>query len=144
MPEPTARLLGASQVRELADRLGIRPTKQWGQNFVVDGNTVERIVRVAGVGPNDVVVEVGPGLGSLTLALLPAVRTVIALEVDPVLAAALPDTVGARAPDLSERLRESGAFASGEDPDAYTVTWHYATVTAIAGLAAATVIGLLV
>ena len=58
MPEPTARLLGASQVRELADRLGIRPTKQWGQNFVVDGNTVERIVRVAGVGPNDVVVEV--------------------------------------------------------------------------------------
>jgi len=83
MPEPTARLLGASQVRELADRLGIRPTKQWGQNFVVDGNTVERIVRVAGVGPNDVVVEVGPGLGSLTLALLPAVRTVIALEVDP-------------------------------------------------------------
>ena len=104
MPEPTARLLGASQVRELADRLGIRPTKQWGQNFVVDGNTVERIVRVAGVGPNDVVVEVGPGLGSLTLALLPAVRTVIALEVDPVLAAALPDTVGARAPDLAERL----------------------------------------
>ncbi|WP_395653703.1 16S rRNA (adenine(1518)-N(6)/adenine(1519)-N(6))-dimethyltransferase RsmA [Phycicoccus elongatus] len=104
MPEPTARLLGASQVRELADRLGIRPTKQWGQNFVVDGNTVERIVRVAGVGPNDVVVEVGPGLGSLTLALLPAVRTVIALEVDPVLAAALPDTVGARATDLAERL----------------------------------------
>jgi 16S rRNA (adenine1518-N6/adenine1519-N6)-dimethyltransferase len=104
MPEPTARLLGASQVRELADRLGIRPTKQWGQNFVVDGNTVERIVRVAGVGPDDVVVEVGPGLGSLTLALLPATQRVVAIEVDPTLAAALPDTVATVAPDVSQRL----------------------------------------
>ena len=67
-------LLGAGQVRELAGRLGVRPTKQWGQNFVVDANTVRRIVRVAGVGPQDTVVEVGPGLGSLTLALLPRGR----------------------------------------------------------------------
>ena len=98
------QLLRAAQVREVAARLGVRPTKQWGQNFVVDGNTVRRIVRVSGVGPDDVVVEVGPGLGSLTLALLPAVRRVVALEVDPVLAGALPDTVAARAPAVADRL----------------------------------------
>ena len=64
----TSGLLGAAQVRDLATRFGIRPTKAWGQNFVIDANTVQRIVRVAGIGPDDVVVEVGPGLGSLTLA----------------------------------------------------------------------------
>ncbi len=73
-------LLGAARVRDLAARLGLRPTKQWGQNFVVDANTVRRIVRLAGVGPDDVVVEVGPGLGSLTLALLPEVAHVTAVE----------------------------------------------------------------
>lgn len=99
-----AALLGAAQVRELAARHGIRPTKQWGQNFVVDGNTVRRIVRVSGVAGDDVVVEVGPGLGSLTLALLPVVQRVVALEVDPVLAATLPGTVDALAPSLSGRL----------------------------------------
>ncbi|WP_216842636.1 16S rRNA (adenine(1518)-N(6)/adenine(1519)-N(6))-dimethyltransferase RsmA [Arthrobacter sp. NEB 688] len=101
---PAAALLGAADVREVAARLGIRPTKQWGQNFVVDGNTVRRIVRVSGVGPDDVVVEVGPGLGSLTLALLPAVRRVVAVEVDPTLARELPATVAARAPGLVDRL----------------------------------------
>jgi 16S rRNA (adenine1518-N6/adenine1519-N6)-dimethyltransferase len=101
---PDASLLGAAEIRELAARHGIRPTKQWGQNFVVDGNTVRRIVRVAGVGPGDVVVEVGPGLGSLTLALLPAVDRVVAVEVDPVLAAALPETVSSHAPGLLGRL----------------------------------------
>ena len=75
-------LLGAGEIRDLAARHGIRPTKQWGQNFVVDGNTVRRIVRVAGVGPGDTVIEVGPGLGSLTLALLPEVDRVVAIEVD--------------------------------------------------------------
>ncbi|MBM6402680.1 16S rRNA (adenine(1518)-N(6)/adenine(1519)-N(6))-dimethyltransferase RsmA [Phycicoccus sp. CSK15P-2] len=104
-PDPAASaLLGAADVRELAARYGIRPTKQWGQNFVVDGNTVRRIVRVSGVGADDVVVEVGPGLGSLTLALLPVTRRVVALEVDPALAAALPATVAARAPGLADRL----------------------------------------
>lgn len=97
-------LLGAAQIRQLAERLGIRPTKRWGQNFVIDGNTVGRIVRLAGVGPGDHVVEVGPGLGSLTLALLPVVGRVTAVEIDPVLAAALPDTVAAHAPALSGRL----------------------------------------
>jgi 16S rRNA (adenine1518-N6/adenine1519-N6)-dimethyltransferase len=96
--------LGAAQIREIAARLGIRPTKQWGQNFVVDANTVKRIVRLAGVGPDDCVVEVGPGLGSLTLALLPAAGHVTAVEVDPALAAALPDTVAAVAPHLADRL----------------------------------------
>ena len=99
-----AALLGGSDVGELASRLGLRPTKQWGQNFVVDANTVRRIVRLSGVGAEDVVVEVGPGLGSLTLALLPVVRRVVAVEVDLVLASALPDTVAARAPRFADRL----------------------------------------
>jgi 16S rRNA (adenine1518-N6/adenine1519-N6)-dimethyltransferase len=98
------RLLGAGQIRELAGRLGVRPTKQWGQNFVIDANTVRRIVRLAEVRTDDVVVEVGPGLGSLTLALLPHVARVVAVEVDPNLAAALPDTVAALAPAYSDRL----------------------------------------
>ncbi|HEU5000408.1 MAG TPA: 16S rRNA (adenine(1518)-N(6)/adenine(1519)-N(6))-dimethyltransferase RsmA [Lapillicoccus sp.] len=97
-------LLGAARVRELAARLGLRPTKQWGQNFVVDANTVRRIVRLAGVGPDDVVVEVGPGLGSLTLALLPEVAHVTAVEVDPALATALPDTVAELQPTHTDRL----------------------------------------
>ncbi|MFD3521935.1 16S rRNA (adenine(1518)-N(6)/adenine(1519)-N(6))-dimethyltransferase RsmA [Streptomyces sp. NPDC058653] len=86
-------------MRELAAALGVRPTKQRGQNFVIDANTVRRIVRTAGVRPDDVVVEVGPGLGSLTLALLEAARHVTAVEIDDILAAALPRTVEARMPD---------------------------------------------
>jgi 16S rRNA (adenine1518-N6/adenine1519-N6)-dimethyltransferase len=97
-------LLGAADIRELAERLGVRPTKQKGQNFVIDGNTVRRIVRTAEVGADDVVIEVGPGLGSLTLALLPEVRRVIAVEIDDVLAPALTETVQARRPDLADRL----------------------------------------
>src|SRR4029078_10618469 len=85
--------LGAAQIREIAADLGLRPTKQWGQHFVVDANTVKRIVRQAGVTADDAVVEVGPGLGSLTLALLPEVGHVTAVEVDPNLAQALPGTV---------------------------------------------------
>ena len=97
-------LLGPADVRDLARRLGIRPTKTLGQNFVIDANTVRRIVRAAAPAPDDVVVEVGPGLGSLTLALLPAVRRLVAIEIDPLLAGALPRTVAERAPDLAERL----------------------------------------
>jgi 16S rRNA (adenine1518-N6/adenine1519-N6)-dimethyltransferase len=96
--------LGAAQIREIAAELGLRPTKQWGQNFVVDANTVKRIVRLAGVGPEDSVVEVGPGLGSLTLALLPEAGHVTAVEVDPALAAALPGTVAGLAPAFADRL----------------------------------------
>lgn len=103
-PDAGSRLLTPADVRELAERFGIRPTKTLGQNFVIDHGTVRRIVRVAGVGADDVVVEVGPGLGSLTLALLPHVRQVTAIEIDPVLATALPGTIAAHAPDLAERL----------------------------------------
>jgi 16S rRNA (adenine1518-N6/adenine1519-N6)-dimethyltransferase len=97
-------LLGAGQIRDLAGRLGVRPTKKWGQNFVIDANTVRRIVRLADLGPGDVVVEIGPGLGSLTLALLPQVASVVAVEVDPTLATALPQTVAALAPAYGDRL----------------------------------------
>jgi 16S rRNA (adenine1518-N6/adenine1519-N6)-dimethyltransferase len=100
----TSGYLGAAQVREIAAGLGLRPTKQWGQNFVVDANTVKRIVRLAGVTSEDSVVEVGPGLGSLTLALLPEAGHVTAVEVDPALAAALPDTVRRLAPAYADRL----------------------------------------
>ncbi|MGW4070554.1 16S rRNA (adenine(1518)-N(6)/adenine(1519)-N(6))-dimethyltransferase RsmA [Nocardia grenadensis] len=99
-----AELLGPAQVRELAERLGVRPTKQLGQNFVHDGNTVRRIVTAAGVGRADTVLEVGPGLGSLTLALLDVVDTVLAVEIDPVLAGQLPATVRERAATLADRL----------------------------------------
>jgi 16S rRNA (adenine1518-N6/adenine1519-N6)-dimethyltransferase len=100
-----ARLLGPAEVRALAAELGIRPTKRLGQNFVHDPNTVRRIVRAAELSPDDVVVEVGPGLGSLTLALLPEVAAVHAVEIDPLLAARLPATVAERAPALAGRLR---------------------------------------
>jgi 16S rRNA (adenine1518-N6/adenine1519-N6)-dimethyltransferase len=103
-PDDADTLLGPAEVRALAGRLGIRPTKQWGQNFVIDANTVRRIVRAADVGPQDVVVEVGPGLGSLTLGLLQAARHVTALEIDPVLADELPRTVRRHAPDVADRL----------------------------------------
>ncbi|MFN8158631.1 MAG: 16S rRNA (adenine(1518)-N(6)/adenine(1519)-N(6))-dimethyltransferase RsmA [Candidatus Nanopelagicales bacterium] len=97
-------LLGAADVRRLADELGVHPTKQKGQNFVIDANTVRRIVRAAEVGADDVVIEVGPGLGSLTLALLPEVARVVAVEIDDVLAPALATTVRERRPDLADRL----------------------------------------
>ncbi len=97
-PSESIRLLGPVDVRRLADELGVRPTKQRGQNFVIDPNTVRRIVREADLDSDDVVVEVGPGLGSLTLALLEAVDRVVALEIDPILAGRLPDTIAEFAP----------------------------------------------
>jgi 16S rRNA (adenine1518-N6/adenine1519-N6)-dimethyltransferase len=96
------RLLGPAEVRALAASLDLRPTKQRGQNFVIDANTVRRIVADAKVTAEDVVLEVGPGLGSLTLALLAVVRRVVAIEVDPLLAAALPATIAAHAPDQAD------------------------------------------
>jgi len=97
-------LLSAADVRSLATALDLRPTKSLGQNFVIDPNTVRRLVRVAGVGVDDVVVEVGPGLGSLTLGLLEVAQRVVAVEIDPVLAAQLPATVARQAPDRADRL----------------------------------------
>lgn len=92
-------MLDPSSVRAVAARLGLRPTKQRGQNFVVDANTVRRIVALAEVSAEDVVLEIGPGLGSLTLGLLGAADRVLAVEIDPLLASALPATVADRAPD---------------------------------------------
>jgi len=103
MLEPPVRLLGPTDIRRIAAELDLRPTKQKGQNFVVDANTVRRIVRAAGVGADDVVVEVGPGLGSLTLALLEAAGRVVAIELDPLLAARLPATVEAYAGARADR-----------------------------------------
>ena len=103
-PSAGPRLLGPADVRLLAAELDLRPTKQRGQNFVIDANTVRRIVRESGVGPDDVVVEVGPGLGSLTLALLEVARRVVAIEVDPLLAGRLPATVAELAPAQADRL----------------------------------------
>lgn len=102
---PGVQLLGAAAVRELAAACGVNPTKQLGQNFVIDANTVRRIVALAGVGPDDTVVEIGPGLGSLTLALLEQVQSVTAVEIDPVLAGALPGTVERFAPGRAQALR---------------------------------------
>jgi 16S rRNA (adenine1518-N6/adenine1519-N6)-dimethyltransferase len=98
-------------VRLLADRLDLRPTKQRGQNFVIDANTVRRIVRDSGIGPDDVVLEVGPGLGSLTLALLDVAARVVAIEVDQVLADALPATIADRAPGQADRFEVVAADA---------------------------------
>ncbi len=103
------RLLGPAEIRILADKLNLRPTKKLGQNFVIDAGTVRRIVRVASLSPDDVIIEVGPGLGSLTLALLESAAHVVAVEIDPVLAAQLPVTVADRG--LSARLTVVGADA---------------------------------
>jgi len=93
------RLLGPAEVRALAAELDLRPTKQRGQNFVIDPNTVRRIVRESRLDPHDVVLEVGPGLGSLTLALLEVAERVTAIEVDPLLAGRLPATIAEFAPE---------------------------------------------
>ena len=104
MTSSAPRLLGAAEVRQLADRLDLRPTKQRGQNFVIDANTCRRIVRESAITGDDVVVEVGPGLGSLTLALLEVARRVIAIEIDDKLAALLPETVAGHAPEQVDRF----------------------------------------
>ena len=106
------RLLTPGDVRVLAGRLGVRPSKRLGQNFVVEPGTVRRIAALAALEPDDVVLEVGPGLGSLTLALLEAgASRVVAVEVDPALAAGLPDTIATRAPDLAHRISVVAADA---------------------------------
>ena len=109
--EDDVQLLGAVRIRELAAELNLRPTKQRGQNFVVDANTVRRIVALANVASDDVVLEVGPGLGSLTLGLLPKVQQVIAVEIDDVLAGVLPKTISEQAPTLVDRLQIINADA---------------------------------
>jgi 16S rRNA (adenine1518-N6/adenine1519-N6)-dimethyltransferase len=100
----TIQLLGRTEIRRLAKELELRPRKSLGQNFVHDANTVRRIVTASGVNRNDHVLEVGPGLGSLTLALLDRGCTVSAVEIDPVLAERLPQTVTEHANSEIQRL----------------------------------------
>ena len=102
--ELTIRLLGRTEIRRLAKELEFRPRKSLGQNFVHDANTVRRVVSTSGVGRSDLVVEVGPGLGSLTLALLDRGATVTAVEIDPVLAGRLPQTVAEHSHSEIHRL----------------------------------------
>jgi 16S rRNA (adenine1518-N6/adenine1519-N6)-dimethyltransferase len=111
----TTALLGPAEIRELAERAGVRPTKQLGQNFVLDGGTVRKIVRQADVAAGERVVEVGPGLGSLTLGLLEAGADVVAVEIDPVLARLLPTTVARHVDGLT--LTEVDGHAVLRDAD---------------------------
>jgi 16S rRNA (adenine1518-N6/adenine1519-N6)-dimethyltransferase len=104
VPDGTDGLLGPAAIRSLAQQLDLRPTKQLGQNFLHDANTIRRIVRTAELRPDDVVCEIGPGLGSLTLGLLPAAASVTVVEIDPRLAEQLPRTVAERTPALADRL----------------------------------------
>ncbi len=95
-------LLGAAEIREIAERIGVRPTKKLGQNFVVDANTCRKIVKSAGVGSTDVALEIGPGLGSLTLAMLECASEVVAIEIDDRLAQELPMTAERHGFDISK------------------------------------------
>lgn len=123
--EPVA-LLGPVEIRQLAEEIGVTPTKKLGQNFVHDPNTVRKIVAAAQITADDHVLEVGPGLGSLTLALLDTVNTVTVIEIDPVLAAKLPETVEVRAGGVQNKLHiitddamkvTAGQFADAQLPD---------------------------
>lgn len=98
-------LLGPNEIRELAERFGVTPTKKLGQNFVIDPNTVRKIVRLGDVQSSDRVIEVGPGLGSLTLGITETGADVTAIEIDHRLAAELPGTIAAMQPDAADRFR---------------------------------------
>jgi 16S rRNA (adenine1518-N6/adenine1519-N6)-dimethyltransferase len=106
-------LLGPAEIRDLADLLGIQPTKKLGQNFVIDANTVRRIVKAASIVSGQSVVEVGPGLGSLTLGLLETGASVVAVEIDDRLATQLPITI---------ELFQPGAPLTVITQDAMTIT----------------------
>ena len=97
-------LLGPQEIRDLAAQLGIRPTKTLGQNFVIDPNTIRRIVAAADITDDETVLEVGPGLGSLTLGLADAARQVVAVEIDPPLAQQLPHTIAKFRPEKAQNV----------------------------------------
>lgn len=104
-------LLGATEIRQIAEELGLHPAKSLGQNFVIDGNTCQKIVRLAGIQPGDHVVEIGPGIGSLTLALLQATDRVTAIEIDQRLATQLPLTARAHGvPDANLTIINNDAM----------------------------------
>ena len=114
-------LLGPAEIRDLAALLDIQPTKKLGQNFVIDANTVRRIVKSAGVVGGETVVEIGPGLGSLTLGLLETGARVVAVEIDNRLAAQLPITVGELQPDAELQVVHADAMKVLELPQQPTV-----------------------
>jgi 16S rRNA (adenine1518-N6/adenine1519-N6)-dimethyltransferase len=114
-------LLGPAEIRALAAGLRRRPTRALGQNFVHDPNTIRRIVRAAELEPGEPVLEVGPGLGSLTLGLLEAGHAVTAVEVDPALAAALPQTVATRLPDAALTVIHADALRLADLPEPASV-----------------------
>ena len=109
-------LLGGTDIRELAARLDVTPTKKLGQNFVTDPNTIRRIVTAAKLGGSETVVEIGPGLGSLTLGLLEVAKTVLAVEIDPKMAAELETTIAKRAPGKDFKLVTDDALRVTELP----------------------------
>jgi 16S rRNA (adenine1518-N6/adenine1519-N6)-dimethyltransferase len=117
--EPS-KLLGPAEIRDLAELLGIQPTKKLGQNFVIDANTVRRIVKASGVTSGETVVEVGPGLGSLTLGLLEVGASVVAVEIDKRLAAQLPVTVGLFQPEAPLTVIAMDAMTITELPGSPT------------------------
>ncbi|MCK9794786.1 16S rRNA (adenine(1518)-N(6)/adenine(1519)-N(6))-dimethyltransferase RsmA [Isoptericola sp. 4D.3] len=129
MTHTPGALLGPAEIRELAGRLGVRPTKTLGQNFVHDGGTVRKIVRAAGLRPGERVVEIGPGLGSLTLGLLEAGASVVAVEIDRVLAAQIAETVRAHAPEADFEVVAADALEvtelPGEPPTALVANLPY-------------------
>jgi len=116
-----ATLLGPAEIRDLAALLDIQPTKKLGQNFVIDANTVRRIVKTAGVVAGETAVEVGPGLGSLTLGLLETGASVVAVEIDNRLAGQLPITVEAMQPGVDLTVITQDAMKVLELPGEPTV-----------------------
>ena len=113
-------MLGAADIRRLAAELDLRPTKKLGQNFVIDPNTIRRIVAAAQLNQNDTVVEIGPGLGSLTLGILEVVDKLVAVEVDPKLASILPRTLDPFLSGKTFELVEADALRVSELPLAPT------------------------
>ncbi|MEY4067301.1 MAG: hypothetical protein RIQ44_513 [Actinomycetota bacterium] len=123
-----AQLLGGNDIRELAARLDVVPTKKLGQNFVTDPNTIRRIVAAAKLTGTETVVEIGPGLGSLTLGLIEVANKVISVEIDPKMAAAIEATVALRAPGADFTLVSADAMKVtdlGSAPDALVANLPY-------------------
>jgi 16S rRNA (adenine1518-N6/adenine1519-N6)-dimethyltransferase len=123
-----AQLLGGNDIRELAARLDVVPTKKLGQNFVIDPNTIRRIVAAAKLTGSETVVEIGPGLGSLTLGLIEVADKVISVEIDPKMAAAIESTVAQRAPGANFSLVSADAMKVtdlGAAPDALVANLPY-------------------
>ena len=123
-----AQLLGGADIRELAARLDVVPTKKLGQNFVTDPNTIRRIVAAAKLDGSETVVEIGPGLGSLTLGLIEVAERVISVEIDPKMAAAIEATVAQRAPGANFTLVSADAMKVtelGGEPQALVANLPY-------------------